>query len=318
MLDILSNTGFEFWVPLSVSKAKAESPDEEPKRIIEGVASTEDTDLQDEIVRQNGIDFSYFLKYGYYNNDHKPGFDNKVGQPLEAKITSKGLWTKGFLFKNHKIADSIWELANSLESSQSTRKLGFSIQGKVLRRQGKTILKCWIQDIAITAAPINTNTWLDVVKSINSLPNDIWGELDYSITPDIASKAVRESEGKCCGGCNCTGGLRDQLKTHKAVSSPNCMAINQDKLDLFKDEDDKEKEDKALAATGSDLVPESLEGTMTDLGHGHTDPKHKKVNKAMPEVLSFDESVALLQAYRKLSQTEAQIVAKAVFTMNGL
>ena len=313
MLDLLSKDGFEFWVPITISKARSEGPDQETKRWIEGIASTDDIDLQDEVVQQTGIDFTYFLKHGYYNNDHKPGFENKVGQPVDAKVTSKGLWTKGFLFKNHKVADAIWELANSLESSQSSRKLGFSIQGKVLRRNGKKILKCWIQDIAITAAPINTNTWFDVVKSLNSLPADVWGEVQYEITPDMANKAIRESEGKCCGGCNCAGGMRDQQKSQKAMRS-----ISSEKMDLFKDED----EEKALAAgspSGEALTVESLEGRMTDTGHGHTDPKNKKkIKKSLPDVLSFEESVAWLTAYRNLSQPQARVVAKAVFTMNGL
>jgi hypothetical protein len=306
MLDLLNENGFSFWVPLTISKSTEVGPDQEPRRWIEGIASTDDQDLQDEIVKQVGIDFSYFLKYGYYNNDHKPGFENKVGQPIEAKITAKGLWTKGFLFKNHKVADAIWELANSLITSQSKRKLGFSIQGKVLRRAGKTILKCWIQDIAITAAPINTNTWLDVVKSLNSLPTEVWGSSDYEITPDLANKAFRESEGKCCGACNCTGGARDKAK--KSLSIP------QDDQDLFKKE-------KALAANSSEggaLTVESLEGRMSDQCSGETDPEHKKVKKSLPTVLSFEESVAWLQAYRSLTKPQAHVVARAIFHMNGL
>lgn len=314
MLDLLNPSGFQFWVPLTISKARSEGPDDEPRRWIEGIASTEDTDLQDEIVKKVGIDFSYFLKYGYYNNDHKPGFENKVGQPTEARIEARGLWTKGYLFKNHKVADAIWELANSLEASQSTRKLGFSIQGKVLRRAGKTILKCWIQDIAITAAPINTNTWLDVVKSLNELPADVWTDVgDYEITPDMANKAFRESEGRCCGGCN----TRKSSKAMPPVTGGGLLSIPQEDMDLFKKEEEERK--KAMAAAGSPIQVESLEGQMTDLGHGETDPKHgKKVSKSLPTVLSFEESVAWLQAYRNLTQPQARVVAKAVFHMNGL
>ena len=309
MLDLLNENGFQFWVPLSISKSRDEGPDQEPRRWIEGIASTEDQDLQDEIVKKVGIDFSYFLKYGYYNNDHKPGFENKVGQPTEARVEGRGLWTKGFLFKNHKVADAIWELANSLESSQSKRKLGFSIQGKVLRRAGKTILKCWIQDIAITAAPINTNTWLDVVKSLNSMPTDVWGTDEYEITPDMANKAMRESEGRCCGGCN----------TGRAKKASNgSRSIPQDKLDLFKKEEEEAKALAAGSAEGGALTVESLDGRMADLGHGETDPEHKKVRKSLSMELSFEESVAWLQTYRNLDQPQARVVAKAVFHMNGL
>jgi len=314
MLDLLNPDGFQFWIPLTISKSRSESPDEDPRRWIEGIASTEDTDLQDEIVKKVGIDFSYFLKYGYYNNDHKPGFENKVGQPTEARIEARGLWTRGYLFKNHKVADAIWELANSLDSSQSTRKLGFSIQGKVLRRAGKTILKCWIQDIAITAAPINTNTWLDVVKSLNELPVEAWtGIGDYEITPDMANKAMRESEGRCCGGCN----TNKAKKAMPPTAGGGLLSIPNEDMDLFKKREEERK--KAMAAMGSPIQVESLEGQMTDLGPGETDPKHgKKVSKSLPTVLSFEESVAWLQAYRNLSQPQARVVAKAVFHMNGL
>lgn len=358
MLDILSPNGFEFWVPLTLEKSQDKTKD--GKRWIEGIASTENLDLQNEIVLQSGIDTSYFLKHGYFNNDHKPGFENKVGQPTECKITKKGLWVKGYLFKNHKVADAIWELANSLEASGSTRKLGFSIQGKVLRRRGKTIVKCWIQDVAITAAPINTNTWLDVVKSLDALPPDIWCDDTgcYVITPDIAHKSVKASEGRCCGACNCTGGGNDQEKSIRPCD-----------MDLIKQE--KESDDKALQAGGSVLVPESLEGDVKDQNWGDVEntskarkeieaflqknpepedeqihalaeklgidkhefeeeiyrmlaekinSKHEDTKKSMvpDDQLSFEESVTLLQAYKGFTQPEARIVAKAVFHMNGL
>lgn len=315
MLDLLNENGFQFWVPIQLEKAKSPSKKDDGKRWIEGIASTTDLDLQNEIVEQNGIDFSYFLKHGYFNNDHKPGFENKVGQPTECRVTSKGLYVKGYLFKDHKVADAIWELVNALDSSQSDRKVGFSIQGKVLRRAGRRIVKCWIQDIAITAAPINTNTWLDVVKSLNSLPADIWCDENgcYTITPDIAHKALKEETGGCCGACNCSGGRKDQDKTK--------FSINPDEMDLRKREGGQDQE-KAFAATspaGRALTPESLEGRATDLGHGRSDPKHEETKKSLvPETLSFDESVAWLQAYRSLTEQQAQVVAKAVFHMNGL
>jgi hypothetical protein len=159
----LKNDRFSFWVPAEVMR-KGDDP--EGKRWIQGIASTDHLDLQGEIVDQDGIDFSYFLKYGYFNNDHKPGFENKVGQPTECKVTNKGLWVKGFLLKKHQVADSIWELLTSLKESNSARKVGFSIQGKVLRRNGNKISKCWIQDIAITPSPVNPTTWAEVAKSL--------------------------------------------------------------------------------------------------------------------------------------------------------
>lgn len=306
MIDLTTSDDFGFWVPFEIVKSKK---DKDGKRWIEGIASTSDEDLQQEIVDQRGIDFTYFLKYGYFNNDHKPGFDNKVGEPTEAKITSNGLWVKGFLFKNKKVADNIWEMANSLEASQSTRKLGFSIQGKVLRRAGKRILKCWIQDIAITAAPINTSTWLDVVKSLNAVPTDTWCDDTgcYVVTPEDAYKSLHK------GDCTCKG---EGCEKCMGDGKPLASSIRETEMDLRKDDDGRESEDKAFAANsdaGRALTPESLEGQVKDQNWGRCGSKEDTKKS-----ITFDESVAWLQAYRNLPRSDALIVAGAVFEMNGI
>src|SRR5690625_1136116 len=100
---------FTFWVPAQAVKiSKGAGKKGAPARQIQGVASTSHSDLQGETVDQDGIDFSYFLKHGYFNNDHKPGAENKVGEPTECKVTKQGLWVKGFLYENLDAADAIW------------------------------------------------------------------------------------------------------------------------------------------------------------------------------------------------------------------
>ena len=161
---------FNFWMPIQ----KAGDPRGEGTRKFKGVASTSHKDLQDECVQQHGVDFAYFMKHGYFNNDHKAGFENKVGYPTSAKMTKDGLYVEGVLFNNHKVADNIWKLMHSMDATPGNkRKLGMSIQGKVKRRMGKQILNCWIQDVAITPAPVNTKTWMEVVKSLGK---DGWVE----------------------------------------------------------------------------------------------------------------------------------------------
>lgn len=180
---------FSCFVPakMVVVKGGEKGADKSGKRWIQGIASTDARDLQGEIVSQGGIDFSHFLKEGYFNDDHKPGPDAKIGQPTEAKLTKNGLWVKGFLFKDKKRADEYWELMNSLEASQSDRKVGFSIQGKVTRREGNRIEKCWIQDIAITTQPVNTTTWAEIAKSLNAQKWDLAKETE---TKEVAEKAM--------------------------------------------------------------------------------------------------------------------------------
>lgn len=174
----LDESTFSCFVPASmvVVKGGEKGADKSGKRWIQGIASTDSKDLQGEVISQTGIDFSYFLKHGFFNDDHKPGAENKVGEPTEAKLTKNGLWVKGYLYNNpianptdtqKTAADKYWELMHQLEASGSNRKVGFSIQGKVLRRNGSTIEKCWIQEIAITTQPVNTATWAEIAKSLS-------------------------------------------------------------------------------------------------------------------------------------------------------
>lgn len=315
MIDLVKEDVFSFWVPMHISKAATKTEKNGKKRRwIQGIASTKDVDLQLETVEQYGIDFSYFLKYGYFNNDHKPGFENKVGQPTECRATKEGLWTKGYLFENHKIADDIWELAISLEASQSDRKLGFSIQGKVQRRAGRKIIKCWIQDVAITAAPINTNTWLDVIKSINNVPQDMWvcDDRGCYIDPGMVSPIHQPCE-TCQKGFNkFVGGL----------------SIREEEMDLKKDGD---REDQKAFSAGGDagqvLTPESLEGGAPkdqdyaggcQRNEGEPRKKHKKDRKSTAKSLTFDQCVGLLQDHRGLSAEDATVVTETVFEMNEI
>jgi len=165
---------FTFWLPCQVlskgGKDGKPKVDAKGRRWIQGIASTSARDLQGEVVDQAGLDFSYFLKRGYFNWDHKPGEDNRVGEPTEAKITKNGLWVKGYLYPAglKKTADDIWEHMHAVQAAGSNRKMGFSIQGKVQRREGSTIKKCWIQEVAVTSCPVNTTTWAEIAKSLSA------------------------------------------------------------------------------------------------------------------------------------------------------
>ena len=166
---------FQFWMPLSKAGEDASG-----RRWIEGIASDEGEDLQGERVVQKGLDVEYFVRRGFFNWDHQDvvavkgsaGEERlaigKIGEPTAARLTPRGLYVKGFLYRGNPLADAAWELARSLEASGARRKLGFSIQGRTLRRDGNQIEKAWIQDVAITPAPVNPRTYLDVVKSLGT------------------------------------------------------------------------------------------------------------------------------------------------------
>lgn len=235
----IENT-FDFWVPIS----KAKSDKDGAVRIIEGIASTADLDLQKETVNQRGIDFKYFMEHGYFNWDHKPGSKNKVGEPWECRITPKGLYVKGMLYTGKEVADDVWEHIKALEQNpNSKRKMGFSLQGKTVRRNGDTIVKCWVQDIAITTAPINYKTYLDIVKSL--------GISSWCDSPDSDI-------------CNC------------------CV-------------------NKTLSATGSVLVPESLDSNAKVQLYSYDEPGKdtKKRDKRKHTKKSFSDFISKSLGYSK-------------------
>jgi hypothetical protein len=184
---------FKFWMALEPLK-KGQAPTED-KRWVQGIASTDHKDLHGEHVNQEGIDTSYFINNGYFNYDHKSGAENKVGEPTECKVTPQGLWVKGFIYKEKKMADFVWEHINSLSKSGARRRMGFSIEGRVLKKSGSIIERCWIQDIAITPAPVNSSTWAEIAKSLNARQWATQNVVSKGLSFSQAVEFIKEQEG---------------------------------------------------------------------------------------------------------------------------
>lgn len=167
---------FKFFVDAEINLEKSKNGE---KRIIQGYASTPSQDRQGESLVQKGMDITDFVKNGYINYDH----DNSIilGYPTEnTNIDSRGLWVEAELLKGVPMADKIWDLATALKRSNAPRKLGFSVEGKVLERRGSTILKAKIYNCAVTTNPVNTEaTWDAVVKSFSKSL-----EAGYGTTPE--------------------------------------------------------------------------------------------------------------------------------------
>lgn len=136
---------------------------------IKGLASTPDLDYQGEKVVQKGLDISSFLENGFLNLDH----DNSriVGYPDKdnTKITKNGLYLEGYLLDNPD-GRRFWETAVALQKSGTSRRLGFSIEGQILKEDEKgQILKARVTNVAVTSTPCNANaTWNAVVKSMTA------------------------------------------------------------------------------------------------------------------------------------------------------
>ena len=176
----ISEEEFRVWNPNVTFVEKAGS-EEHNSRKIHGIMSTQTRDRQDEVVIAKGLVFDDFMSNGHFNDNHSQSTSAIVGYPedIEYKKSipvaggqeTEGWYCKGYIIKGTKRADEIWELAKAL-SKTPDRRLGFSIEGKILRRKDKTIEKASIKNVAITNCPVNTDaTWECLTKSFG---NEEW------------------------------------------------------------------------------------------------------------------------------------------------
>ena len=188
----MENDDFRFCLPLDIVKA-ASTPTGEEWRI-GGYASTPNEDRQGDEIMQKGLDISNFVNYGWFNFDHKP--DIILGYPDKSKchIDKKGFYVEGTLLKGIPQSKNVWETAIALQKSGSERRLGFSVEGKVVKRNdlGK-IVKAEVYNVAITPNPVNTDcTWDALVKSFAS-PEEISKSLEAGHGDANGSPLIPES-----------------------------------------------------------------------------------------------------------------------------
>lgn len=167
---LLEEDDFQVWSPIDASvieKAERSGEDVESTRPIGGWCSTENIDRQDEVVVAKGLDFSEFVAFGYFNDNHRQDTSSVLGYPRVARLEKSRWWTEGNLLSGYPPADRVWELAKALRKSRAPRNLGFSIEGKVLQRDGgNRIVRAKVRNVAITNAPVNTDcTWQILSKA---------------------------------------------------------------------------------------------------------------------------------------------------------
>lgn len=165
----VSQDSFNFFVPVTFEKAKRNNKEVVK---IKGIASSSSAmDSDKETLFPIGFDYTPFLEKGFFNWDHqtKSRPTSIIGEPTSAKVINGGrdFYVEGFLYPDSKEAQEVAELAKVLESNSSTRKLGYSIEGQVIKRDPfdeKKVLKARITGIAITPSPKNPNTLMSLMK----------------------------------------------------------------------------------------------------------------------------------------------------------
>ena len=185
---------FNFFVPITFEKAQNKQGEKIMK--ISGIASTDEKDSEGEELIPVGFVLDRFLSSGLINYNHgaKNSAAAVIGEPTVAKITPKGeLYVEGTLYSGHPLAESVYALAETFLKNKSKRRLGFSIEGRALERDivnPKKITKALITGLAVTPTPVNTSTYLDIVKG-EQKQDFIEYEYDQE---DILKKSEVESE----------------------------------------------------------------------------------------------------------------------------
>lgn len=185
---------FTFWCPLE--KAQDLDPTTgEPVMKLGGIASTSDEDSDGEFLDPKGFDIKPLIESGMVNWHHQAKGQPAtiIGEPTKAEIRPEGLYIETELYPSSKIACDVWELAETLEKDSKTRRLGYSIEGKVVKRKSndkkspdyKKIVKAIITGVAITHQPKNPKTFANIIK----------GEIDDDFEED-EEKALDTENGK--------------------------------------------------------------------------------------------------------------------------
>lgn len=198
---------FGFFVPLDedlLAKSIKSENNEDPKSWkVGGLASCADSDLDGETVDPFGIMTDYALEYGYINWNHEKGPDSRIGILEKINIDSRGLYIEGYLLKGIQKARDAYILMKELTKLGNPRRLGWSIEGKVIQQDGTRITKSFLVAVALTTNPVNPQTYAELMKSLFALnkseppevktSDTLKGKDDLPITPTPIAKSEDSS-----------------------------------------------------------------------------------------------------------------------------
>lgn len=290
----MKKDNFSFWCPLEINKAIDETTGEE-LMLLDGIASTADEDSDGEFLDPKGFDVKPLVERGFVNWHHQaktnPGCI--VGEPIEARIQKDGLYIKAQLYSNSQIANEIWDLAQTLEKNSKTRRLGWSIEGKVIKRKSdnpsspdyKKIVKAVITGVAITHQPKNSKTFASIIKG--DIDDDFEDEEEHNddtINKENEKKAKKEDK--------------------KAMDTESAAALKKESVD----------DDVKVTCFGKSEVVERILGDIP----GISIEKAENIFKLIQQIVMKKKSTMaitnedIVKAYEALGlQPDEELIAKA-------
>lgn len=202
---------FNAFMPIDINKSvDSNTATDNSTCTVKGWASTPSVDLQNEVVDPKGINIDYFLNNGYINYEHQK--EKVIGYPTENCYVDveKGLFLEAKVFKNNEDAKKLLDLAENLEKSGSNRKIGFSIEGQIKKRNvndDRIIEEVMITAVALCKSPANPEATVDsILKSFTT---------GTGITPesqDSAGALRRESLSSAVSNLSYTVSIKDSSK----------------------------------------------------------------------------------------------------------
>lgn len=196
------DVAFDFEVPLSFFEKADEAPAKQ--RRIGGVMTSESPDQQRETILQRGLNFDYFIKNGWFNDNHTKktagivGYPELVRQYKAGEVLPDGVpaksactWVEGYLLNNFTPANELWDLGQSLQGTG--RRLGFSVEGAITKRQGagnRIIARANVRNCAITNCPVNTDAKMEILaRSLDAIEKSANANMEVEKMLTVGSSA---------------------------------------------------------------------------------------------------------------------------------
>lgn len=193
---------FKFWCPIEKAQDLIDPTTGEQIMRLGGIASTSDEDADGEFLDPKGFDIKPLMESGMVNWHHQAKGQPAaiIGEPSKAEIRPEGLYLETDLYPSSKIACDVWELANTLEKDSKTRRLGYSIEGKVVKRKSnnknspdyKKIVKAIITGVAITHQPKNPKTFANIIKGEIDEDEEEYTESEEKALDTESGKALKK------------------------------------------------------------------------------------------------------------------------------
>ncbi len=295
----MGDTSFRFWVPATAALVKGNAGEREMR--IRGVVSTDQPDINGERVIQDGLQWNYFKKHGFFRWQHTPkpgeGPDTPqyatVGKPLSVRKKKAGkvnsTEVEGVLFETE-VGKQIFDTQVAMQKAGG-RSYGFSVEGRILKREDadkRIIAKAHVRNIAIDPHPVNPAAQMEAF--VKALGPYCLGCGECSDDPDLRDACLAE-------------GMLLKAEDFEEPEEPE--EDDDDEEPKVEGEEDLDLEEALDTAAIAPLTKESLAGKQTELKPAPKSGRRKRKKRRKKEMSKA------LEAWGALSDEErAEVLAK--------